>query len=63
MAAPKYKNPANSSGILENLYKDPDQRDLVKLRQLIKQKLQDPQFQKKAASIISEIIKKDHHKS
>lgn len=62
MTAPKYKNPATSSGILKNLYKDPEQRDLIKLKQLIKQKLQNPQFQKKAADIISSSIEKDDHK-
>ena len=58
MSAPKYKNPSSKGGVLKNLFKDPEMREVVKLKRLIQQKLDDPKLQKKAADIISSFIKK-----
>jgi len=60
MPIPKYKNPALKSGVFKNLFKNSSSLEVSKLQILIKQKLKDPTIQKKAATLIAELLHKEN---
>ena len=58
MPRPKYKGPfGNPYGTLKKLHSDPDKEEMTRLKQMVLEKLKDPEACRKAANIIHSLIK------